>query len=278
MNSSKRSGLIMRLLQGALIGTGAILPGVSGGVLMVVFGVYQPIMSFIAHPFRNLKQNIVLLAPIVLGVMLGVLGISKLLGFFLDTYPDQSVCLFIGLIGGMLPSLFREAGEKGRGRTSWIALAAAFAVVLALLVSLQVIQLAIEPNTAWYLFCGVCLALSVIAPGMSFSTLLMPLGLYAPFIAGIGDLNMSILIPAGIGAVLTVILLAKTVTRLMERHYAAMFHGIIGIVIAATLVIFPFRSFTAGFGPAAANIVCIAVGVVAALALDRFNSSVERPE
>ncbi len=277
MNNKKQPSVIMRLIQGALIGTGAVLPGISGGVLMVVFGVYQPIMSLLAHPFKTFKENVRLLLPVLGGVVLGFLGIAKLLGFLLDTYPDQSVCLFVGLIGGMLPSLFREAGEKGRGKSSWIALAVAFAVVLALLTGLQVIQLAIEPNFAWYVFCGFCLALSIIAPGMSFSTLLMPLGLYTPFIAGIGDLNFGVLIPAGVGALLTMVLLAKAVTTMLEKHYAPMFHGIIGVVIAATLVIIPFGSFTAGFDTALINVVCIVVGVIAALALDKFNSSVERP-
>lgn len=278
MQSKKNNSIASRLIQGALIGTGAVLPGVSGGVLMVVFGVYQPIMSLLAHPFKTFKENMKLLLPVLVGVLLGFLGIAKLLGFLLDAYPNQSVCLFTGLIGGMLPSLFREAGEKGRGKSSWIALTVAFIVVLALLLSLRVIQVTIEPNFAWYLFCGFCLALSIIAPGMSFSTLLMPLGLYTPFISGIGDLNFSVLIPAGIGAVLTMILLAKAVTNLLERHYAPMFHGIIGVVIAATLVIIPFESFTLGIGTALINIVCIAVGVVAALALDKFNNSVDRPE
>ena len=266
----------MRLIQGALIGTGAVLPGISGGVLMVVFGVYQPIMSLLAHPLKTFKENIKLLLPVLVGVVLGFLGIAKLLGFLLETYPNQSVCLFVGLIGGMLPSLFREAGEKGRGKSSWIALTIAFIAVLVLLLSLQVIQLSIEPNFVWYLFCGFCLALSIIAPGMSFSTLLMPLGLYTPFIAGIGDLNFSVLIPAGIGALLTMALLAKAVTSLLGNHYAPMFHGIIGVVIAATLVIIPFQSFTLDFGTALINIVCLVVGVIAALMLDKFNSSIEQ--
>ena len=278
MSKKKQNGILMRLIQGALIGTGAILPGISGGVLMVIFGIYQPIMSLLAHPFKTFKENMKLFLPVIIGVGLGVLGISKILGFLLDAYPDQSVCLFVGLIGGMLPSLFREAGEKGRGKSSWVALIVAFIVIMALLLSLQVIQVEIVPNLWWYLFCGFCLALSVIAPGMSFSTLLMPLGLYTPFIAGIGDLNFSILIPAGIGAVLTVILFAKAVTTLLDKHYAPVFHGIIGIVIAATLVIIPFQSFTAGVGTALINLACIAVGVIAALALDKFNSSVEKPD
>ena len=269
---------VFRILQGALIGLGAVLPGISGGVLCVVFGVYHTIMELLSHPFRTFKKNVRLLIPLMIGVVLGFLGIAKILGFLLDRYPDPSVCLFVGLIGGMLPSLFREAGEKGRTKSCWIALAAAFAIVLALLVSLKVISVQITPSFVSYLFCGFCLALSVIAPGMSFSTLLMPLGLYQPFVEGIGNLDFGVLIPAGIGALATVILFAKAVTWLIDHHYGPVFHAIIGVVIAATLVIIPFGSFTAGIGSCVINVVCIAAGVAAALALDKFNQSVDKPE
>ena len=274
----RKTSDLLRLIQGALIGLGAVLPGISGGVLCVVFGVYHTIMELLSHPFRTFKKNVRLLIPLMIGVVLGFLGIAKILGFLLDRYPDPSVCLFVGLIGGMLPSLFREAGEKGRTKSCWIALAAAFAIVLALLVSLKVISVQITPSFVSYLFCGFCLALSVIAPGMSFSTLLMPLGLYQPFVEGIGNLDFGVLIPAGIGALATVILFAKAVTWLIDHHYGPVFHAIIGVVIAATLVIIPFGSFTAGIGSCVINVVCIAAGVAAALALDKFNQSVDKPE
>lgn len=279
--NKKRSGvgeIIMRLIHGSIIGLGAVLPGISGGVLCVVFGVYKPIMELLSHPFKAIKKYAKLLIPIVIGIGIGFLAISKLLGFLLNKYPDPSVCLFVGLIAGMLPSLFREAGEKGRSKGSFISLGICFVVVLALLLGLNAIHVTIVPNFGWYLFCGFCIALSVIAPGMSFSTLLMPLGLYTPLVEGIGNLDFSVLIPAGIGALITVILLAKAIDTLMNRHYSIAFHGIIGIVIAATIVIIPFKSFTVGIKEAVINIVCIAAGIVIALVLDKFNSKVNVPE
>lgn len=268
----------MRLIHGALIGLGAVLPGISGGVLCVVFGVYMPIMELLSHPFKAIKKHARLLIPVVIGIGVGFLAISKLLGFLLNKYPDPSVCAFVGLIAGMLPSLFREAGEKGRSKGSFISLAVCFAVVLALLLGLNAVNVTIEPNFGWYIFCGFCIALSVIAPGMSFSTLLMPLGLYTPLVEGIGNLDFKVIIPAGIGALLTVILLAKAVTTLMDRHYSVVFHGIIGIVIAATIVIIPFKSFTLGVKEAVINIVCLAGGIIVALVLDKFNSKVDVPD
>ena len=263
---------LFKVLKGAFVGLGAVLPGISGGVLCVVFGIYKTIMEFLADPFKKFKTHFPVLLPYGIGVIVGFLGVAKVLAFLLDKYPAPSVCVFIGLIVGMLPSLFREAGEKGRTKGSYIALIVAMIAVFALLISLQVLSVSIEPNFLWYLFCGFCLALSVIAPGMSFSTLLMPLGLYQPFVDGIGNLDFSVLIPGGIGALLTVILFAKAVNMLFEKQYSIAFHAIVGVVIAATVMIIPFESFALSAVSAIVNIVCIAVGVAAALALDKFNS------
>lgn len=263
---------LFKILKGSLVGLGAVLPGISGGVLCVVFGIYKTVMEFLASPFKRLKTHFPVLFPYGIGLIVGFLGIAKVLSFLLDKYPAPSVCVFIGLIAGMLPSLFREAGEKGRTKGSYIALVVAMIAIFALLIGLQILSVSISPNFVWYLFCGFCLALSVIAPGMSFSTLLMPLGLYQPFVDGISSFDLGVLIPAGIGALLTVILFAKAVNMLFERHYSVSFHAIIGVVIAATVMIIPFASFAASAASAVVNAVCLAVGIAAALALDKFNS------
>lgn len=265
---------VFRVLQGALIGLGAVLPGISGGVLSVIFGIYKPIMELLSNPIANFRTHVPKLIPVVIGGAVGFLGVANILSFFLEKYPDQSVCLFIGLIGGMLPSLFREAGEQGRSKGSYISMIICMCVIFAVLIGLQMFSVEVTPNFFWYLFCGFCLALSVIAPGMSFSTLLMPLGLYTPFVDGIGHFDLSILIPGGIGALVTVICLAKGINALFEHYYSMAFHGIIGIVIAATIMIIPVSGF-AFPGTAAVNIICIVVGVIIALALDKFNSRVK---
>ena len=265
---------LFKIIQGTLIGLGAVLPGISGGVLCVIFGIYKPVMELLSHPFKNLKTHIPKLIPVIIGGAIGFLGIANILAFVLEKYPDPSVCVFVGLIAGMLPSLWREAGEQGRNKKSYISMIIAMIVIFALLISLKMFSVAIVANFGWYIFCGFCLALSVIAPGMSFSTLLMPLGLYTPFVDGIGHLDFSILIPAGIGALVTVILFAKAVNMLFEKHYSVAFHAIVGIVIAATIMIIPFASFVFSVSQAIINLVCLAIGIIVALLLDRFNSSV----
>lgn len=272
---------LLRILEGSLIGLGAVLPGISGGVMCVIFGVYKPLMEVLGNPLKNWRKHLNLLIPIVIGVVVGFLGVSKLLGFLLDRYPGPSVFLFVGLIVGMIPSLFREAGEQGRNKNSFLGLAIAFVIVLALLICLMfVFNLKIPFNFATCLFCGFSLALSIIAPGMSFSTFLMPLGLYQPFVEGIGNLDFGVLIPVGIGAVVTFILFVRGINYMLKHHYSVMFHSIIGVVLAATILT-PFEAelLEVAYQSTGAILVNIAfgiAGIVSGLLLDKFNSRVSK--
>lgn len=266
--------LLLQVLQGSLIGLGAVLPGISGGVLGVIFGIYKPIMELLANPFHNFKTHVPKLLPYIIGGMIGFLGIANLLAFVLEKYPAPSVCLFIGLIGGMLPSLWKEAGLHGRTKASYASTGIAMLIIFGILIGLRVAAVSLVPSFGWYLFCGFCLALSIIAPGMSFSTLLMPLDLYTPFVDGIGHLSMSVLVPGGIGVLLTVILFSKGINLLFTHHYSLAFHAIVGIVIAATVMIIPFESFGASTQSCAINIACLLGGGLVARLLENFNGRV----
>ena len=70
------SPFALRILQGALIGLGAVLPGNSGGVLCVVFGIYTILMEFLADPFRKMKTHLPKLLPVIIGIVIGFLGIA----------------------------------------------------------------------------------------------------------------------------------------------------------------------------------------------------------
>lgn len=263
------------LFQGALIGLGAVLPGISGGVLSVVFGVYKPLMEFLANPLRCFKSHVPRLLPYIVGYVIGFMGIANLLAFFLEKYPDPSVCLFVGLIAGMLPSLWKEAGIYGRTGKSFISMMIAMAIVFALLLGLHAASINITPGFIWYLFCGFCLALSIIAPGMSFSTLLMPLGLYTPFVDGIGHIAPEVLIPSGIGGIITILCLSKAVNSLFDAHYPEAFHGILGIIIAATIMTVPFGSLSLSSRNGLINVFFLAAGVFIAGIMDKLNSAVQ---
>ena len=260
-----------KVLQGALIGLGAVFPGISGGVLSVVFGVYRPIMELLSDPVHKWRIRLPGLFPYMIGSAAGFFGVANLLSYILETYPEPSVCVFVGLIVGMLPSLWREAGEQGRTVENVILSCVTLVAMLSLLFWLQNSQNTVEPGFFSFLFCGFAFALSVIAPGMSFSTILMPLGLYTPFVEGIGHMRPEVLLPGVTGCVVTFICLAKLVNRLFERHYAVMFHGILGIVGAATVMTVPWGSFATSADAASRNLFCMAAGIVAAILLDFMN-------
>ena len=99
--------VIIKMIQGALIGAGGVLPGVSGGVLAVLFGLYKPLMKFLAHPFKNLKSSVQELWPILLGFAIGYVGIAKVLEEVLKAYETQALAVFVGMTIGIMPSLFR---------------------------------------------------------------------------------------------------------------------------------------------------------------------------
>lgn len=265
---------LLKVLQGALIGLGAVLPGISGGVLSVVFGVYRPIMELLAEPSHKWRTHLKVLFPYMIGSAVGFIGVANILSYILKTYPVPSVCVFVGLICGMLPSLWREAGKQGRNGQNVSASVITCSIVGVFLFLLQNIQTAVAPGPAGYLFCGFAFALSVIAPGMSFSALLMPLGLYTPFVDGIGHLYPEVIVPGIAGCIVTFMCLVKLVNHLFERHYAMMFHIIFGIIFAATVMTVPWDSFAASAEAASRNLFCMAAGIVIALFLEIVNERI----
>lgn len=97
--------VLLRLVQGFIIGAGGILPGISGGVLSVIFGIYQPVMEVLAHPLNGLRRHLSLLLPVGAGAILGFLCGGGLILVLFDRSEKLAICLFIGLILGTLPSL-----------------------------------------------------------------------------------------------------------------------------------------------------------------------------
>ena len=75
-------------------------------------------MELLSDPFHKFKTHVPKLLPVIIGGGIGFLGVAKILAFFLETYPDPSVCLFIGLITGMLPSLFAKRASRAARRAA----------------------------------------------------------------------------------------------------------------------------------------------------------------
>ncbi len=242
MDRHKRTRWLRYLLCGVLIGAGAILPGVSGGVLAVVFDIYRPFMEVLTRPRKAVPRYWRMLIPLGIGWCAGFLLFAKGIAAAITFSVAATTWLFIGLIVGTIPSLFREAGKEGRPASAWASLAlCALAVFAGLFYVSRVVHVQVDPNFWWYNFCGVLWGMGIVIPGMTSSSVMMALGLYQPMLEGLARLDFLVLAAALPGMFLTIALLARLVTWFFRRHYAVAFHGILGFVLASTLVIVPTR-------------------------------------
>ena len=237
-----------RLIKGLLVGIGAILPGLSGGVLSVIFGIYDPMIRFLAHITHQFKENVRYFIPVGIGGVLGVLLFSVFVEKAFGRFEAQFVCLFIGFVIGTFPSLYRTAGKEGRHASDlWIL--AIFAILLFAIMFMGRNFPAIQPSPLVWFFAGALDALGFIVPGMSPSNFLIYFSLYDKMASSISHFDFTMLIPFGLGAVLCIFAFAKLVARMFQQHYSKMYHAILGLVIGSTIAIFPSTVFPA-FTPA----------------------------
>jgi putative membrane protein len=231
---------ILRLFKGALIGTGFILPGVSGGALAAVFGLYERIISFIAHITKDFIKNILFFIPVGLGALLGMFLLSRPLSFFLENYEVQVIWGFIGCIIGTLPSLWNEAGKKGRNRIHCIILAVSAVLGYCLLYIAENFWIASMPlNFITWILSGALIALGVLVPGLSSSNFLVYLGMYKPMVDAFKSIDLSVLLPLFLGGAACLFSLSAFIDMLFKKAYAGLFHFVVGIVIASTIMIVP---------------------------------------
>ena len=283
MQETKQTGTInpavflMRVVQGALIGGGAILPGISGGVLSVVFGIYRPMMEFLSHPIKALKKNLWLFVPIIVGVAIGFVGFAKLIDLLFTQDSPYPISLFVGLILGTVPMLWRTAGEKGRGKPEYLTLFISFTLLLVVLAALSSgTRMNVGLTPVWSFISGIVWGFSLVVPGLSSSSILLFFGLYEQIMAATGNLDMSVIIPliAGIGVV--AVLFARMIDMLFEKHHGIASHAILGLVLASTIMIIP-RTYQSVWQA----LLCLAVaaaGFVVALYMDKWGEKIKPKE
>lgn len=242
MKDPRSKGMLLRVVQGIVIGAGAILPGISGGVLAVVFGIYRPMMEVLTHPKSALARYWRMLLFIAVGWVIGFLGGGKVILALFDQSETIATWLFIGLILGTFPDLWREAGAQGRNKGSYGVMAVSFLALFSLLLSVQIGSFVeMKANFFGFLFCGALWGLSFIIPGMTSSSILMAVRLLTPMVEGITALDPAVLIPWGIGMLGIVALFARLVNKVFETRYSLAYHAVLGIVLASTIIIIPLH-------------------------------------
>ncbi len=237
-------------LKGILIGSGAILPGISSGVFCVIFGIYEKLIDSVLNLFKDFKRNFLFLLPFALGGITGVFLVGKLLNIMFNTYPMATKFCFIGLICGSLPILCKKANKGNGFRLHYlIPLFAAFGVGI-LSIQLENILagnavLNASSTSFFYLvLSGFLMSVGIVVPGVSSTVLLMCLGIYPTYLGAVANLNFSILFPMGIGVLLGSLIFLKLIKFSFDRYYSMTFYAIIGFVLGSIFVLYPGISFS----------------------------------
>ena len=260
---------LILVAKGFVIGIANIIPGVSGGTLAITLGIYERLIKAISHFFTNLKENIKFLVPIAVGAVLSLLILSNVIGYALDHYPIPTTLLFVGLIFGGVPLLYRHVKTEKKSGSNLLIFFITFAIVT-IFAFLKEGNFSVDLsnlNLFGYILLfivGMVAAATMVIPGISGSFMLMLLGYYQPIINTIRNLtrfddltkSFMILIPFGIGVLVGIVLIAKLIECLLEKYEVKTYFGILGFVLASVLTLI-YGLFGNSF-----DIVQILIGVV----------------
>lgn len=237
----------MRIIKGIFIGSGFILPGVSGGALAAVFGIYERLINFLSNLKKDFVKNLLFFIPVGIGGLLGILLFSKILSSLLGKYEVFVLWFFIGCILGTLPTLFKQANKKGHEKKHLILMAVVAVVAFVLFkflasaslgTSLTLSSNLILRTLTWVLV-GAVIGLGTVVPGLSPSNILFFLGFYEPMLAGFNTFDLTMMLPLFLGMFLCVISLSKVMSYFFKKAYTGVYFSILGIVISSTVMIVP---------------------------------------
>ncbi len=246
-------------LKGIVIGLGAIAPGLSGSVLLVLFGLYQKtieaisstvksVLGFIGKFFKNIKnmkslkdekeaktilENIKYLVPLILGMGIGVIIFSKLVDHLLLVAPMQTRFAFLGFIIGSIPLFYKEVKKEGFNKKYYIAIICAFAVgVFLFYFNTDLFPVIKNPNFLQSMILGLAVATSYIVPGVDSAAILSALGMYDIWVSTLANFDFGVLIPAGVGLVVGVLIVSFVINKLIAKCYTLTFSIIFGLFIS----------------------------------------------
>ncbi len=234
--------IIIDILKGIAIGAGGIMPGISSGVLCVVFGIYEKLIDSILNFFKDIKANIKFLVPIGIGGIIGIIIVSKLLQYFLSIYPIQTKSIFIGLIIGGIPLIFKQKQLQGKYKVkNIIFLIIALAIgIFTVYIENKINITTSESNSFIYLFLsGFLMSIGIVVPGVSSTIILMLMGVYYIYLNSVSNLYLPVLVPMGMGIILGSLLFMKIIKILLEKFYKETMYSIIGFSIGSIMVLIP---------------------------------------
>jgi len=266
---------LKKFLIGALLGIISFVPGVSGVVLAVVFGVYERIVEDIADIFHKIREDFTFLLVIGLGLLFGMVVASFGLKYIIDNYTIPSMMLFLGMILGQLPHLWKYTIPEVKSSKTDIAALVIGVIIMCLFLVFSASQdVTVGHDTTsilLMLLIGVIYAIAHIAPGISGSTLLLAMGLLYLPMATITSFDLTLLIPFAIGAVVGLICFAKVVHYAITNYRKTTYMMIFGLTIGSFLVV--LKETVAAYSGATdivLGIIALFVGILISLWFSRI--------
>ncbi|WP_010529386.1 DUF368 domain-containing protein [Lentibacillus jeotgali] len=262
------------IYRGLVMGASDVIPGVSGGTIAVLLGIYERLIAAINGLMsKHWKKQLGFLVPLAIGILTAIFLLSNVIDWLFKNYPGPTKFFFLGLILGVLPYLFHKADAKNKFQAKHILI---LIVGAALVGSLAIFQASeggvIENVTAskyvLLFFGGIIASSALVLPGISGSFMLLIMGLYTTIISAVSHLQFDIIAVTGAGIVIGIAFMSKIVNFFLNNYYTGTFAVIIGMVIGSVFVVFP--GWPAEALMVLSSIVTFAAGLAAAYLLGRF--------
>ena len=246
----KRPFSVLNTLKGMGIGMANIIPGVSGGTIAVITGIYDELVDAFGNFFKSeggWRRNLFFLTPVIVGILLGNIALARLIGFLLEEAPGPTNFAFIGLILGSAPYLVSRMGTHnmrsrhgilfilGVGLVLWMGLASPPAATPPI-VEVDVSSAALVFGAA---FLG---SIAMIVPGVSGSFLLLLIGMYSTLQNAFSTINVPMIAIFVFGTLVGVVIVSKGIAALLRNFHGSTYAVVIGLVIGSSISLFP------GFG------------------------------
>ncbi|WP_010098140.1 DUF368 domain-containing protein [Ornithinibacillus scapharcae] len=261
------------IYRGLIMGASDVIPGVSGGTIAVLLGIYDRLIAAINGIFsKDWKKHLAFLIPLGLGVGLAILLLSRLIEWLFEHYPGPTQFFFLGLIVGILPYLFNQAEARINFQTKHYIVLIIGAIIVASMMFLHesenvVIEEVTFSTYVILFFSGFIASAAMILPGISGSFILLVIGVYATVISAISNLQLDIIAVVGIGIFLGIITMSKIINYFLQNYRNMTFSLIIGLVLGSIFVIFPGWPETSNLWMI--SVVAFAVGIFVAYILGR---------
>lgn len=237
---------IITAVKAFFVGASMTLPGISGGTTAIILNVYDKLIQAVSGFFspktfvENLKKNFWFLAIFAVSAVLGLMTLSKALLFITEKFPIPMHFLFTGAVLGSLPMLLKKTDSKKLSPkillSAIIGLAAVFLTDLIPPLSSEMTNISNGlgfSDILTFLISGIVLAFALILPGISFSHMLLVMGIYETFYEALNSFNIPFLIVIGISLLIGVALLIKLLAVSMEKFPQISYAVIIGFVIGS---------------------------------------------